>query len=148
MYPTAVTALKTWDPLIIPLNSIWWNENIILLLHFSSAFLLPVTSFQSYAFRSLVLVSSSVTYSCRLVLNTCQNLQFYSVLYVLVFLFSVRHTDLLHSSSPLPAHNGVHFIISLVLCIRVLHYLGDRGSTVVKVLCYKSEGRWFDSSWC
>ena len=25
---------------------------------------------------------------------------------------------------------------------------GDRGSTVVKVLCYKSEGRWFDSRWC
>jgi len=25
---------------------------------------------------------------------------------------------------------------------------GDRGDTVVKVLCYKSEGRWFDSSWC
>jgi hypothetical protein len=24
----------------------------------------------------------------------------------------------------------------------------DRGSTVVKVLCYKSEGRWFDSRWC
>jgi len=22
---------------------------------------------------------------------------------------------------------------------------GDRGRTVVKVLCYKSEGRWFDS---
>ena len=22
------------------------------------------------------------------------------------------------------------------------------GSTVVKVLCYNSEGRWFDSSWC
>ena len=22
---------------------------------------------------------------------------------------------------------------------------GDRGGTVVKVLCYKSEGRWFDS---
>ena len=26
-------------------------------------------------------------------------------------------------------------------------FLGDRGSTVVKVLCYKSEGRWFDSGW-
>ena len=26
--------------------------------------------------------------------------------------------------------------------------LGDRGSTVVNVLCYKSEGRWFDPSWC
>jgi len=25
---------------------------------------------------------------------------------------------------------------------------GDRGSTVVKVLCYKSEDRWFDPSWC
>jgi hypothetical protein len=25
---------------------------------------------------------------------------------------------------------------------------GDRGSTVVKVLRYKSEGRWFDSKWC
>ena len=25
---------------------------------------------------------------------------------------------------------------------------GDRGSTVVKVLCYKSEGRWLDLSWC
>jgi hypothetical protein len=23
---------------------------------------------------------------------------------------------------------------------------GDRGDTVVKVLCYKSEGRWFDSN--
>ena len=26
--------------------------------------------------------------------------------------------------------------------------LGDRGSTVFKVLCYKSEGRCFDLSWC
>jgi len=24
----------------------------------------------------------------------------------------------------------------------------DRRSTVVNVLCYKSEGRWFDPSWC
>jgi len=24
----------------------------------------------------------------------------------------------------------------------------ERGSTVVKVLCYKSEGLWFDTSWC
>ena len=26
--------------------------------------------------------------------------------------------------------------------------LGTRGGTVVKVLCSKSEGRWFDLSWC
>jgi len=29
-----------------------------------------------------------------------------------------------------------------------LYSLWDRGSTVVKVSCYKSEGRWFDPSWC
>ena len=28
-----------------------------------------------------------------------------------------------------------------------IYSLGDRGSTVVKVLCYKSEGRWLDPSW-
>jgi hypothetical protein len=31
---------------------------------------------------------------------------------------------------------------------RVDRVRGDRGSTVVKVLCYKSEGRWFDPRWC
>jgi len=25
---------------------------------------------------------------------------------------------------------------------------GDNGSTVVKVLCYKLIGRWFNPSWC
>jgi len=30
----------------------------------------------------------------------------------------------------------------------IIIILGDRGSTVVKVLCYKSEGRWFGPSWC
>ena len=30
----------------------------------------------------------------------------------------------------------------------ILFTFGDRGGTVVKVLCYKSEGRWFDPSWC
>ena len=29
-----------------------------------------------------------------------------------------------------------------------ISFYGDRGSTVVKVLCYKSEDRWFDPSWC
>ena len=26
--------------------------------------------------------------------------------------------------------------------------VGDCGSTVVKALCYKSVGRWFDPRWC
>jgi len=30
----------------------------------------------------------------------------------------------------------------------ILNNSGDRGTTVVKLLCYKSEGRWFDPSWC
>jgi hypothetical protein len=30
----------------------------------------------------------------------------------------------------------------------VLISVRGRGDTVVKVLCYKSEGRWFDPSWC
>jgi len=29
-----------------------------------------------------------------------------------------------------------------------MSFIRDRGSTVVKVLCYKLEDRWFDPSWC
>ena len=38
-------------------------------------------------------------------------------------------------------------VVFLVFIIGKLNS-GDRGGTVVKVLCYKSEGRWFDSRWC
>ena len=30
--------------------------------------------------------------------------------------------------------------------VHLVGFIGDRGSTMVKVLCYKSEGRWFDPS--
>ena len=33
-----------------------------------------------------------------------------------------------------------------VISYRITNILGDRGGTVVKVLCYKSEGLWFDPS--
>ena len=33
-------------------------------------------------------------------------------------------------------------------CGKILFVSEDRDSTVVKVLCYKSEGRWFDPNWC
>ena len=36
----------------------------------------------------------------------------------------------------------------LYIYIYIYIYIGDRGGTVVKVLCYTSEGRWFDPSWC
>jgi len=38
--------------------------------------------------------------------------------------------------------------IAFKLIILCLSALGDRGGTVIKVMCYKSEGRWFDTSWC
>jgi hypothetical protein len=38
----------------------------------------------------------------------------------------------------------VQFIIIIIIII----IIRDRGSTVVKVLHYKSEGRWFDPRWC
>ena len=34
------------------------------------------------------------------------------------------------------------------ICCQYNNIAGDRGSTLVKVLCYKSEGRCFDPSWC
>jgi len=46
-------------------------------------------------------------------------------------------------------------LISLVSVLNLLYFYistfrskGDRGSTVVKVLCYKSEGRCFYHKWC
>jgi len=46
--------------------------------------------------------------------------------------------------SSLSAHaNGMNECLELTASSK-----GDRGSTVVNVLCYKSEGRWFDPSWC
>ena len=47
-----------------------------------------------------------------------------------------------------------HFPISVccyegsIIRNKYMSTCGDRCSTVVKVLCYKSEGRWFDSRWC
>jgi len=40
------------------------------------------------------------------------------------------------------------FFASLIIISFPLMRSEDRGSTVVKVLCYKSEGRRFDSRWC
>ena len=40
-------------------------------------------------------------------------------------------------------HSSILFCFILYIPIS-----GDRRSTVVKVLCYKSEGLWFDPSWC
>jgi len=53
----------------------------------------------------------------------------------------------------LASHIYIYIYIYILYTIYIYIYIyinivGDRGSTVVKLLCYKSEGRWFDPSWC
>jgi len=38
-------------------------------------------------------------------------------------------------------------VANMPINVTLLLLSGNRGSKVVKVLCYKSEGRWFDPSW-
>jgi hypothetical protein len=39
--------------------------------------------------------------------------------------------------------------IYMTMILRLTYTIyGDRSGIVVKVLCSKSEGRWFDSRWC
>ena len=40
------------------------------------------------------------------------------------------------------SHTMLLYFISFVYLYLLQLLIGDRGSTVVKVLCYKSEGRW------
>ena len=56
--------------------------------------------------------------------------------------FAVALGDLFHWDSPYAFIFQVKWLILSTLS------LADRSSSVVKVLCYKSEGRWFDPSWC
>jgi hypothetical protein len=43
----------------------------------------------------------------------------------------------------------VQFIIPLNIIYHIYIHVGTAdGGTVVKVLCYKSEGRWLDFRWC
>ena len=42
-------------------------------------------------------------------------------------------------------HRRGTYVHKYIVCTS---FYGDRGGTVVKVLCYKSEDRWFDSGWC
>jgi len=47
---------------------------------------------------------------------------------------------------------GRQIFLCCILCCKIIcgfeTTIWDRGSTVVKVLCYKSEGRWFDPRLC
>ena len=51
------------------------------------------------------------------------------------------------TSSPQTSHCA-DYANPAAIFSRTTKTIGDRGGTVVKVLCYKSESRWFDSGWC
>jgi len=56
---------------------------------------------------------------------------------------------LLYMSIAISVYFVFHSYTPYCLILKNLsHTQGDCGNTVVKVLCYRSEGRWFDPSWC
>jgi len=62
--------------------------------------------------------------------------------------FYVVHIDNILCNRLIWAYKFKYVFILLPIIIMVKVKVGYRSSTVVKVLCYKSEGRWFDPSWC
>jgi len=70
-------------------------------------------------------------------------------LYTAVSVSTFLHLSFLSASSPVvsmfTSFYFVHFVFSVIINDQCT-FNCDRGSTVVKVLCYKSEGRWFDPS--
>ena len=54
--------------------------------------------------------------------------------------------NIMEPRGPVQAYNRI--ALPLPLRTVVGENLGDCGGTVVKALCYKSEGRWFNPRWC
>ena len=63
----------------------------------------------------------------------------------------VKNVVLSMGKNKAPGEDGIPsevFKCVVEILPRYIHTYGDRGSTVVKVLYYKTEGSWFDPSWC
>ena len=60
----------------------------------------------------------------------------------------IVHQNLPRMFRPIYIIQLCHHIFSKLLIYIMYRNMRDRGSAVVKVLCYKSESRWFDSKWC
>jgi len=78
----------------------------------------------------------------------------YLLLYQRYWPLKMQHVSIPkgHHQARINKKEGSH-VPRIVICFLQLYMLqllffGGRGDTVVKVLCYKSEGRWFDPSWC
>jgi len=71
---------------------------------------------------------------------------------IIYILFNVLSIDILQCRKCVGQYIYIYMCVCICEYIYLFIYLftylfGDRGSTVVKVLCYKSEGRWFHASW-
>jgi len=64
------------------------------------------------------------------------------------FVHHKSHVNYLESKTSIPVEKPVNNQLSSGSYHSLQDQFGDRGSTVVKVLRYKSEGRWFGPSWC
>ena len=70
----------------------------------------------------------------------------YIYIYICVCIFYQLETRLLYWNTAL--HDKRSLLMKILLLLLLYPEQNDRGSTVAKVLCCKSEGRWFDPSWC
>jgi len=61
---------------------------------------------------------------------------------------SSRLTTHLQEAVTVFAAYGIYHAEYILKLCKITCIYGVRGSTAVKVLCYKSEGRWFDPNWC
>jgi hypothetical protein len=85
-------------------------------------------------------VATPTTYS--FIINFPAQHYTYPALRPILSLYSTRSTSY-SSHTVLFSHTN-----SCLKVIALSFNLGDRSGTVVKVLCYKSEGLWFDPRWC
>ena len=94
--------------------------------------------------------------------NITTSLQLCFVFFTLSFCVHHNHDNMIHSAATVTecimsvvTINTLYMYIcqhlmtlTMLLLHCLFHALGDCGSTVVKVLCYKSEGCWFNNRWC
>jgi hypothetical protein len=74
----------------------------------------------------------SRAYRTRMCASVSRNIGLHAILKIVVGL-TLRHP---------------RCVVKITKCVEYVYVKGYRGGTVVKVLRYKSDNRWFDSRWC
>ena len=67
----------------------------------------------------------------------------------IIFYYCLFHTALYNQKHLHTLHKDLKSFLSKATTFETItNNTGDHGGTVVKVLCYKLEGHWFDPNWC